>query len=290
MLPGFRFLFSAIVLSMSILIFGLGAAALLRAAHEEFASNPTWRAPPETVFAQQSEPLKPVLAALIVEPPPAEQKEPETLVAAAPDAPAAIGSPPAEPEQVGALTSEEASPREAAKSEPPAETLASEAAPVQANVVTAARAPATEPKIAAIEASPPPACEAAPVAPEQSSGPTTPDNAPTKIATLGRPPVALQTLPTAQPDRSAIKRRLRAKRARERRRLAQYRAMLAKQAAPQPATDLFGQIIPITQLAQPIAPPKQPIAPPKVRRPHAQAGPVAISGPSGKPHSAHDPS
>ena len=43
MLPGFRFLFTAIVLSMSILIFGLGAAALLRAAHEEFANLPSRR-------------------------------------------------------------------------------------------------------------------------------------------------------------------------------------------------------------------------------------------------------
>ena len=55
MLPGFRFLFAAIVLSMSILVFGLGAAALLRAAHEQFASNPSWRAAPETSFAQQTE-------------------------------------------------------------------------------------------------------------------------------------------------------------------------------------------------------------------------------------------
>ena len=47
MLPGFRFLFAAIILSMSILVFGLGAAALLRTAHEEFAANPTWRAAPE---------------------------------------------------------------------------------------------------------------------------------------------------------------------------------------------------------------------------------------------------
>jgi hypothetical protein len=38
MLPGFRFLFAARVLAMPMLIFGLGAAALLRAAHEEFAS------------------------------------------------------------------------------------------------------------------------------------------------------------------------------------------------------------------------------------------------------------
>ena len=43
MLPGFRFLFAAIVLSMSVLIFGLGAAALLRAAHEQFAHMPSRR-------------------------------------------------------------------------------------------------------------------------------------------------------------------------------------------------------------------------------------------------------
>src|SRR4030088_1650612 len=67
MLPGFRFLFAAIVLSMSILIFGLGAAALLRAAHEQFASNPSWRAAPETLFAQRGEATRPVLAMLRVD-------------------------------------------------------------------------------------------------------------------------------------------------------------------------------------------------------------------------------
>ena len=74
MLPGFRFLFAAIVLSMSILVFGLGAAALLRAAHEQFASNPSWRAAPETMFAQPSEATRPVLAMLRVEPAAAGQK------------------------------------------------------------------------------------------------------------------------------------------------------------------------------------------------------------------------
>ena len=68
MLPGFRFLLAAIVLSISILIFGLGAAALLRAAHEEFASIPTRRVTPEPVFAQQAEPPAPTLALLRVEP------------------------------------------------------------------------------------------------------------------------------------------------------------------------------------------------------------------------------
>jgi hypothetical protein len=66
MLPGFRFLFAAVVLSVSTVIFGLGAAALLRAAHEQFASLPVWKAPPETVFAQRTEPT-PTLAMLNVE-------------------------------------------------------------------------------------------------------------------------------------------------------------------------------------------------------------------------------
>ena len=52
MLPGFRFLFTAIVLSMSVLIFGLGAAALLRAKHEEFVNLPSRRATPEPMFAR----------------------------------------------------------------------------------------------------------------------------------------------------------------------------------------------------------------------------------------------
>jgi len=73
MLPGFRFLFAATVFSMSVLVFGLGAAALLRAAHEEFASTPSWRAPPETVFAQPSEATGPVLAMLHVDTPVVEK-------------------------------------------------------------------------------------------------------------------------------------------------------------------------------------------------------------------------
>src|SRR5690242_1153778 len=78
MLPGFRFLFAAIALSVSILVFGLGAAALLRAAHEEFASNSSWRAAPEQpIIALQSEPAKPVLAMLRLDPPNPAPKAPE---------------------------------------------------------------------------------------------------------------------------------------------------------------------------------------------------------------------
>ncbi|WP_271669231.1 hypothetical protein [Bradyrhizobium sp. CCBAU 51627] len=68
MLPGFRFLLAAILLSTSILVFGLGAASLLRASHEQYVNNPAWRnGPQEQVFAQAPEPAQPVLAALRVE-------------------------------------------------------------------------------------------------------------------------------------------------------------------------------------------------------------------------------
>ncbi|MFX8581965.1 hypothetical protein ABTM27_21140, partial [Acinetobacter baumannii] len=60
--------FAAIVLATSLLVFGLGAAALFRAAHEEFASIPARRAPPEPQFAQQPE-TPPVLAMVRVDPP-----------------------------------------------------------------------------------------------------------------------------------------------------------------------------------------------------------------------------
>jgi hypothetical protein len=265
MLPGFRFLFAAILLSMSILIFGLGAAALLRAAHEEFASNPTWRAPPETVFAQQSEPNKPVLAMLVVDPPPAEPKKPEMPVTAVPDQPAAIAAAP-EPEQAVAPKAEEATPREIAKSEPTAETPpASEPAAVEAKPAAEAPAAATETKMAAIEESEPRANETAAAPPEQASAPAVSeaDKAATRIATLGGPLVTVETpqlskAESAEPDRSAIKKRQRARRARERRRIAALRAQLARQAALQPATDPFGLIASTattTSAATPINPP-----------------------------------
>ena len=91
MLPGFRFLFAAIVLSMSILVFGLGAAALLRAAHEEFASNPSWHAAPRADVSRQARPeadARPVLAMLRVEPPAAEQKAPDQVCRAVDRSPA----------------------------------------------------------------------------------------------------------------------------------------------------------------------------------------------------------
>ena len=70
MLPGLRFLFAALVLSISTLVFGFGAAALFRTAHEEFVSTPSWQPAPETRFAQSHEAAPPVLAMLRVDDPP----------------------------------------------------------------------------------------------------------------------------------------------------------------------------------------------------------------------------
>lgn len=243
MLPGFRFLFAAIVLSMSVLVFGLGAAALLRAAHEEFASTPSWHVPPETVFAQPTEATKPVLALLRFDPPVVEK--PLDVATAA--EPAANISPPAEPEKIAALKVEDSPLPEAAKPEIPVSEASpppTETAPVQDEAP-----PLTgETTIAATEPTMPPANEAAPAASEPISVQASPDtdHLSTKIAILGGPAVTIEAPPSAKatsekpkatsekPDDKSVGK----KRTAQHRRLAQ-RARLAAQ-APQPA-DPFGQ-------------------------------------------------
>lgn len=248
MLPGFRFLFGAILLSMSILVFGLGAAALLRAAHEEFASNSSLRAAPVPQFAQQDQAPKdepgvvetPMLAMLRIEPEPAQQPAAESLLAAAtPAEPAAIAAVPDEPEKIAALAPAASAPPEPGKPENPVpETSVQGEAPAAPTP-----APAEEAGIAAAEQLLPPAAET--VAPEPVIAPSAPDAgiAATKIATLGGPPVAIETPPPAKaagarPDPDAARKRLEARRAKERRRI----ALRARQAAAQhKAADPFAQ-------------------------------------------------
>src|ERR1700751_2720128 len=92
MLPGIRFLFAAIALSVSVLIFGLGAAALLRAAHEEFASNSSWRAAPEPpMLAHKTDAPQPLLAMLQVQP--QREAAPPTATDAPPVGAMALASP-----------------------------------------------------------------------------------------------------------------------------------------------------------------------------------------------------
>ncbi len=288
MLPGFRFLFAAIVFSMSILVFGLGAAALLRAAHEQFASNPSWHAAAEATLAQQAEATRPVLAMLRVEPPHEEQKAsdrvPAVNVPAAPAEQAAIAPPP-EPEKVAALKPQEPSMPEAAKPDMPvSENQApGEAAPAQTGMTaadetkgaTAAADSETEvapPGPVTTEPVSPPANEAAPAATEtnpaatsQASTPASPvaDIASTKIATLDRPSVTVGAKPPAKvvspmPDPSAVKKRQHARQAARRRRMA-ARTQQARLAAQQ-AADPFAQFAqpPVTQqsVAQPPAAPR----------------------------------
>ena len=269
MLPGFRFLFAAILLSMSILVFGLGAAALLRAAHEEFASNPSWRGAPETMFAQQAEATRPVLAMLRVEPATAEAKPSENTravampteqaasIAPATQAPteqAAAPPPPTGPEKIAALRLEEASLPEAARPEIPAleSPAQSETAPAPADAPAAADAnkspaptAADEAKVASTEQV---SNQAGPPSSEQASVQASPDtdSVSTKIATLGGPAIAVKTPPAkavgAIPDQSAAKKRLQARRAAHRRRLAARarQAQLARLLPPLPP-DPFAQ-------------------------------------------------
>src|SRR5262245_30792131 len=78
MLPGIRILFALVVLSCAILVFGFGALALLRTAHQNLASQPAWqqewRTPAEIANARRDDRPLPssetqTLALLRVEPP-----------------------------------------------------------------------------------------------------------------------------------------------------------------------------------------------------------------------------
>jgi hypothetical protein len=267
MLPGFRFLFAATLFTMSILVFGLGAAALLRAAHEQFASNSSWHAAPEATFAQQvevsretsREAARPVLAMLRVEPPTTEQKTSDSAPAINPDAipaPAeqSATSAPTAPEPAdsnAALTQDAVAPSAAAKPDMPA---AENPAPGQvaampsdtpmADATKLASVSPSDAKLASTEqaATEPvsqPPTEAIPAAGETDTGASSQTGAPaapdadiaaTKVATLDHPSVTVEPKPPAKtvsvgpdqtrPDQSAIKKRLRARRAAQRRRMA----------------------------------------------------------------------
>src|SRR6201990_3171405 len=133
MLPGFRFLFAAVVLSMSVLVFGFGAAALLRTAHEEFANTPSWQPAPETRFAQTppapQPATQPVLAMLRVADPPkdapkqaanTDQPAPNgTATTSATYQPAVAVEPASQPDKIAALQPADSTPPETAIPEAP---------------------------------------------------------------------------------------------------------------------------------------------------------------------------
>src|ERR1700761_6489691 len=147
MLPGFRFLFAAIILSTSILIFGLGAAALLRTAHEEFASAPTWQPAPETRFEQTGDATKdatgPVLALLRVDAAPKVEMlmpDADLNADAAPNKSQGVPAEPAatrppEAAEIAELPHQPSPPTEAAKPEAPVADTAAAKSPAAYNPV-----------------------------------------------------------------------------------------------------------------------------------------------------------
>jgi hypothetical protein len=254
MLPGFRFLFAAIMLSMSLLIFGLGAAALLRAAHESFASNSSWRAAPEATFAQHPEPAMPVLAALRVEPVAEKAVEPAKVVAAPVEpmpSPAesagrdqAVSSSFSETTAIGAIAPDIA-PAQMATAEnplapevgPTAEAAASDKATMAA--VAASAVSSDSSRLAMPE--PEPA-----VLPPTKATTSEANVASTKIATLGGPPVEIAAdIPVhAKDDQKAVQKRAETRRTAHRRRLVS-RAWLAAQQLQLQQGNPFAQTGPI---------------------------------------------
>ncbi|AWM03022.2 hypothetical protein [Bradyrhizobium amphicarpaeae] len=225
MLPGFRFLFAAILLSTSILVFGLGAAALLRASHEQYANNASWlNGPQEQRFAQAPEPAQPVLAVLRAEP---EAAEPEPSLR---DQVPTIGLPGSEPEQIAALTTEAQPPAATPPADVPvaepanaettktettqAETATEAAAPAPADTLTPADTTASIP-------APGPAATTSEPAPADSAALATSalDAASAKLAALNEPaataakdtPPKAKTESKTKADDKATKRKAKAR-------------------------------------------------------------------------------
>jgi hypothetical protein len=243
MLPGFRFLLAAIVLSMSVLIFGLGATALLRAAHQEFASTPSWQPAPETRFAQQETP-EPVLALLRVEPVADESKAlDQTAAVTATDAATAtspeMAAPAATPEKVAALKPEDSSPSDtgqpADKPAAPTDTASTPAMPGAASsIVIAPSAPADMVRVAssgetvANNNAPVSASGSVPAGIETLSAPPQPAVAPQKAAALVNSGATIDAKPQAKvasvdPGKTALQKRIQRRRIAARARLAAAR-------------------------------------------------------------------
>ena len=202
MLPGFRFLVAAIVFSLSLLVFGLGAAALFRAAHEQFASSSSWRTTPEgsyTSFLPPAEPPRPVIAMLRVEPPqasaPAPTSEPHTELPST-DAPAATPAASAEASDIAPAATAPVAPAVTEE----ATVAAAPPAPAPEPIVVAAVAPtaaatdvgsaeAAAKTVAAVAAPPlqPPAPEVVAADPPKPESTTTSPAAPPAASS---PPVA----------------------------------------------------------------------------------------------------
>ncbi|MBC7585389.1 hypothetical protein FNL55_09470 [Tardiphaga sp. vice352] len=245
MLPGFRLLVAAVVLCLSLLVFGFGATALLRSARENVASLPVRRAAPQTVFASQPPPdAAATLSMLRVE-------TPEASTATAADAPAAavphdIPAPEPEPARQASLIPD-AQPADAraraadpAPNAPALEQVAPvETLPAAVPAVAAPAAPrADEPTMVAAIA--PPTATDQPVSTLTAADT---EIAVMNIATLGGPAVDIEPvpLPKAKPVAEPAKRTTKPKKAAIREKPAKRRRLDARAEAPAPApAETFG--------------------------------------------------
>jgi hypothetical protein len=168
MLPGLRFLFAATLITTSLMVFGMGAIALMRASHQQFASMPP-RPPSEPVFAEAPQTV-PSLSMLRAEPSPATQP-------AAPQA-----------ERSASLTN-----AERAADPPPAPPVIAEPKPAEPSADT--RSESKPP------ADPPPMPEVTPLA-EKVPSPETPPvavaEAPVAPETKAPEPAVIETKPAAE--------------------------------------------------------------------------------------------
>ncbi len=203
MLPGFRFFVATIVLAASILIFGLGAAALLRATHEEVAAAPSLRTiqPPVPLRPRQIETAPPTLALLRVEiPAPAS----EDLPAATETTTAPIDDPKPVAEAVTAVAPSEPTPaKEALAAQTVVEVLEESSKPASAEAV-APEAASAEPTTKPVATAAAPVSEAtsapAPADTVSSSAPAVTPPAPTiEVAERAAPTEAVAPTPTPIP-------------------------------------------------------------------------------------------
>jgi hypothetical protein len=243
MLPGLRFLLAAIVLSISMLVFGLGAAALLRGAHEEIASIPSRRAPPEAMFAQRGQ-AEPTLAMVRIETPEADRKAATMMTSdnlqdqpAIDSVPPEPAEPAAEPDRIAGLTDAAMPLENSPPSEAPNREASTSEIPVQAEMPAQADAPspAAETKLAAI-AEVTAADQAIVTASNPPAAPIDDSTriAQTRIATLGGPPVIIEPTTPSKIAPAVVKKSVQAKRVVKRRRIAQ-RARVTQQALQRPA-------------------------------------------------------
>jgi hypothetical protein len=242
MLPGFRFLLAAIVLSISMLIFGLGAAALLRAAHEEFASMPSRRAPPETMFAQRSDGGA-VLAMLRAEPSAADEKAIDPPITDQMQDQADIDLAPRQVEEpvtdkVAALDTATL-PENSPPSEAPVSETAAPEIPIQTE--TSAQADDILSRAATAEVIPAAPDRSATAKADQASAPIDDSAriAHSRIATLGGPPVAIKMQAPSKMAPAVVGKSAQPKRVAKRRNIAP-RARLARPAPQWPANPFGG--------------------------------------------------